>query len=489
MPIPKDILAVARPKNTFVVVYGKNKNLYAVRERLGCKYKEGRRVPVNGRTIGHIVDFKYVPIEKKIENISKSTKKVEKVDLKDWANIQLCDNLFSSVISELKQHYSDSDALKLYCIAILRVCYPDIKDCELKEFYDNSFLSELYPGVALSKNTVSKFINDIGKTCSRIISFMRARADKIDKDHHILIDGTLKTSNSKINTLSDFSRKSKIKGDRSIFVLYAYDLEAKEPVCCKCYPGNMIDAVAYNNFVQENHITKGLLVCDKGFPSSCAKEAFNANPDLHYLNPIKRNSKFIETHDLFNYTGVLKGVENIHYRKEKCHGTNKWLYSFKDINAACQEEQDWTRRIQKGKTSMEKLNQVKPCFGTIIFECDLDLEPEVIYSAYSKRWEIELVMRYYKFACGFDDTRVHDDYSVIGSEFCNFLSSLLTFKLLNKFDDTKVLNKETYKHVMRVLRRAKKIRLNQEDSEWSLININVSHEKLLNTLGLIELAD
>ena len=30
------------------------------------------------------------------------------VDLKDWANIQLCDNLFSSVISELKQHYSDS---------------------------------------------------------------------------------------------------------------------------------------------------------------------------------------------------------------------------------------------------------------------------------------------------------------------------------------------------------------------------------------------
>lgn len=128
-------------------------------------------------------------------------------------------------------------------------------------------------------------------------------------------------------------------------------------------------------------------------------------------------------------------------------------------------------------------------FGTIIFECDLDLEPEVIYSAYSKRWEIELVMRYYKFACGFDDTRVHDDYSVIGSEFCNFLSSLLTFKLLNKFDDTKVLNKETYKHVMRVLRRAKKIRLNQEDSEWSLININVSHEKFLNTLGLIELAD
>ena len=52
MPIPKDILAVARPKNTFVVVYGKNKNLYAVRERLGCKYKEGRRVPEMAGPLG-----------------------------------------------------------------------------------------------------------------------------------------------------------------------------------------------------------------------------------------------------------------------------------------------------------------------------------------------------------------------------------------------------------------------------------------------------
>gem|GEM_PF-6035407 len=29
-----------------------------------------------------------------------------------------------------------------------------IKDCELKEAYDNSFLSETYPDVALSRNTV-----------------------------------------------------------------------------------------------------------------------------------------------------------------------------------------------------------------------------------------------------------------------------------------------------------------------------------------------
>ena len=63
MPIPQEILSVKRPKNTIVIAYGKDKNLYAVRQRIGCKNINGRHVPVNGPTIGHIIDGKYVAIE------------------------------------------------------------------------------------------------------------------------------------------------------------------------------------------------------------------------------------------------------------------------------------------------------------------------------------------------------------------------------------------------------------------------------------------
>lgn len=45
MPIPKDILNVKRPKNTVVICYGKNKDHYAVRQRVGCEYKDGRHLP------------------------------------------------------------------------------------------------------------------------------------------------------------------------------------------------------------------------------------------------------------------------------------------------------------------------------------------------------------------------------------------------------------------------------------------------------------
>lgn len=81
MPIPADILAVERPKNTFVICYGKNKDHYAVRERLGCRYDHGRRVPINGKTIGHIIAHKFVPLD----DSHKPSVTSAPVTLKDWA--------------------------------------------------------------------------------------------------------------------------------------------------------------------------------------------------------------------------------------------------------------------------------------------------------------------------------------------------------------------------------------------------------------------
>ena len=480
MPIPQSILAVKRPVNTVVISYGKDKNLYAVRQRTGCKYVDGRRVPVNGPTIGHIVGGAYIPIDAAApQNVSTS-----QVDLKDWANIVLCDSIFNDMIEELCQVYSRMDALKIYCISILRVCDTGIKDYELKEAYDTGFLSEMHPGVALSKNTVSDFLNDLGKACSRITSFMRRRAANIGMDHHLLIDGTLKSDDSKVNTLSDFSRKARTKGTRDISVMYAFDLELMEPVCSKCFPGNMPDSVSYEAFIAENGITKGIVVADKGFPESAAGGYFKSHPDLHYLNPIKRNAKVIDSYQLLDFAGILVGYEGVTYAKRQCAEQGKWYYSFRDARRAAKEEQDWLRRAQKAKNyNLEELRCKQKVFGTVVLECDIDLPAEVVYKAYDSRWEIEIVMRFYKSACEFDETRVHDDYSVIGSEFCDFLSTVLTFKLIKRFDKAKALEKNTYKRIMSILARAKKVKFDRGD--WMLVKLNPSHEELLRDLAIL----
>jgi len=480
MPIPKKILAVERPVNTVVISYGKNKNFYAVRQRIGCKYVDGRRVPINGPTIGHIIDGVYTPVDTATpQNVS-----VSSVDLKDWANVVLCDAVFNDMIGELCQIYSRADALKIYCMSVLRVCDSGIKDYEIKEAYDTSFLSELYPGVALSKNTVSTLLNDLGKTCSRITRFMRNRTAVIGMDHHLLIDGTLKSDESTVNTLSDFSRKARIKGSRDISVLYAFDLELMEPICSKCFPGNMLDLVSYEAFIAENGITKGIIVADKGFPASAAGEYFKNHPDLHYLNPIKRNAKAIESYQLMDFDSILVGYEGITYSKKTCVEQGKWYYSFRDARRAAKEEQDWLRHANKTESySLEILREKQKVFGTVVLECDLDLPAEIVYKAYENRWEIEIVMRFYKSSCEFDETRVHDDYSVIGSEFCDFLATVLTFRLIKRFDEAKSLEKYTYKRIMSILTKAKKVNL--DGGNWTLIKLNPSHEELLKNLGII----
>ncbi|MDR1110888.1 MAG: transposase [Deltaproteobacteria bacterium] len=484
MPIPQDILSVERPTNTVVTAYGKNKNLYAVRKRTGCRYVGGRRVPINGPTIGHIIDGMFVPIDSAAPgNVS-----VSPADLKDWANVVLCDDVNKDMIDELCQVYGRADALKIYCVSTLRVCDPGIKDHELKNAYDASFLSEIYSGVALSKNAVCDFLNDLGRTCSRIVSFMRNRTAAVDMSHHLLIDGTLKSDESKVNSLSDFSRKARAKRTRDISVLYAFDLESMEPICSKCFPGNMPDMTSYEAFISENRITKGVIVADKGFPASAAGEYFRNHPDLHYLNPIKRNAKVIDDLRLLDFTDILDGYDGVTYVKKEHARQGKWLYSYRDAHRAAKEEQDWLRRAKKkGNFDYIELQGKQRVFGTMVLECDLDLSAGIIYKAYEKRWEIEIVMRYYKSALEFDETRVHDDYSVMGSEFCDFLSTVLTFKQLRRFDKVKILEKYTYKKIMSVLTRAKKVRLDGDN--WNLIKINPSYEEMLKDLGILPKPD
>ena len=53
---------------------------------------------------------------------------------------------------------------------------------------------------------------------------------EVGQGHHLLVEGTLKSDESGVNTLSDFFRKARTKGSRDISVIYAFNLEKKEPV-------------------------------------------------------------------------------------------------------------------------------------------------------------------------------------------------------------------------------------------------------------------
>ena len=91
-------------------------------------------------------------------------------------------------------------------------------------------------------------------------------------------------------------------------------------------------------------------------------------------------------------------------------------------------------------------------------------------------------MRYYKQSLRLDETRVHSDLSVIGSEFVNFLASDLTFRLINLLDSKKILERMSYGKVIKRLARGKKVTIG---GEWKMAKVNPSTEELYRELGLL----
>lgn len=71
---------------------------------------------------------------------------------------------------------------------------------------------------------------------------------------------------------------------------------------------------------------------------------------------------------------------------------------------------------------------------------------------------IELVFKAYKSSLDLDRTRVQENCSVIGNEFINFLSSLVTSRIMREFEKKGLVDDDSYGDVMGDLNSALKIR-------------------------------
>ena len=163
MPIPPEILAVERPKSTRVKKSG---DRWLVIKRT-CRREGKRNIPVDLGTIGEIVNGRYVELRKEPRKRT--------IDVKDYGEVKLCTICAGDMLQDLARVWNISDAKKLYCIAVLRTAYGDIRNRDLKLQYETSFLSEMIPGVSLSENTVSGFLDEIGRGMSAITEFMNNR--------------------------------------------------------------------------------------------------------------------------------------------------------------------------------------------------------------------------------------------------------------------------------------------------------------------------
>lgn len=470
--VPQEIRNVERPKNTIVIDTGhEGAKRYEVKERKGVRYIKGKNPqPVNGKVIGYIFEGKFVSRRPKTGDI----------ELKSFGCSYLIWTLSRDILSDLASVYDLNEASQIYTIAALRVMRRHITDRRLNTAYCSSWLSELVPNVALSETTVSSFVKKLGNDYSRIVSFMKRRVDSLEKNHHIAIDGTLKQDNSVVNDLSDYSYKARVRNTREISVIYAYDIEKKEPVCCKVYPGNMVDATSYDDFIRENGIKTGLLVDDKGFPPSNIKHILSSNKGLGFLTPLKRNAKAITENNMYDFDSLIEGkFGNIPCRKHRLDN-GYFLYSFREPWTETKEEKDYLKHNAK-TFDRDDFREKDRSFGTIVLESNQDMEPKTAYDCYATRWLIELVFKYYKNSLDLDQTREQNNSSVIGSEFINFVSTLMTMRLVDRFGKIEELADESFCDIIDDLNSVQKIKVKDR---WEFVKMNPRTEDILDKLQI-----
>ena len=449
MAVPVEIRSVKRPINTVVIDTGANSVYrYPVRERSRTVYVAGGNPsPRNGKVIGHIIDGQFVPVKHKSS--------YQGPDMLSYGGAALVKAVSSDLLSELLQIYPAKEAYTMMSIAALRVIKPGIAGNRYNTHYQRTFVCQYYPGASLSKNSIKDLMERIGMDGGRRREFYQKRLAQVSKDHHIAIDGTLKEDNSTENDLSAFSRKARVKGCKEISILYAYDIEQMEPLCCEVFPGNSIDASSYQAFIRNNNITHGIIIDDKGFPPSKIEEELKQRPDLHFLTPIKRNDKRIANNDMLTFQGVLTGIDkHVLYCKRQIKG-GRYLYAFKEITLAGAEEHAFIEKARSGKPfDLKKYAKKKDTFGVIVFESDMNMDPRTAYLCYDDRWLLELVFRAYKNDECLDETRVQNDFTVIGSEFINFLSTVITCRIIRKSVQLDLLKDMSYKELMEDLNSA-----------------------------------
>ena len=444
MSIPENIRAVPRPTNTVVVLSGTGRYRYAVRQRSGTKYDaNGKAQPINGAIIGHIIDGRYVAKETKIVSQGVMPDKLS------YGASALAFSVVGDIKDDLRAVYECGDVDTILAMALLRVIRPRVTNTRLKSAYEHCFISKFIPYVGLSKNTVAKFIYHLGSNSQLMHDFYARRIDRLLPSCHIAIDGTLKQNTSIVNDLSNFSRKARVKGCRDVSIIYAYVIETMEPLCSMILPGNIIDASAYRAFIRNNNIEKGIIVTDKGFPPNKIRQELAEHKDLHYITPIRRNDVRISEYSLLEFDSAIRYEEKAVVCRKVVTKDGLYLYSFRDISGYAKENTNYIMRtIKNNSFDAQEYKSREEKSGLIVFESDLDLEPSSVYKTFKERWLLELMFNRYKNEEYFDETRVHNDFSVQGLEFINFISTLITSRILNKLEENNVLNGITYGELM-----------------------------------------
>ena len=423
--IPDEIKTVKRPEKTEIRLYGGKYRVVPYISLWDAEKKRSykRSLPYIG-TIEKI-NGEYVYVEDKDRDLH------DRPGVKIYGDFQFINNLSQDLRDDLMEFFGKEKGNQIYVYTLLRILYGN-QYTSFQDNYIHSYISEVYPDIPVSKNTVADFTKEVGEYDNHNKEFLIKRI----RDHRILIfDGTTIVNDG--NTpFSEYGRKYKQTKRKQICKMKVYDVTNREPVYSEVIPGNVIDKQAFISVLSRFNLENTIIIVDKGFNSKANIEYLIEN-NIKFIVPMNDNSKDLQTIlEQNKFAETFKFNEKV-IKCFKVPHNNSILYCYKDPFISATQESNYLANINRNKDgyTFENIEKKQSLFGVIAFYSNCDFGTEEPYKYYKERWIIEENIRIEKSSLNESVERKHNLKSILGNEFFIQLEMIIYSRILHVIED------------------------------------------------------
>jgi transposase len=287
---------------------------------------------------------------------------------------------------------------KIYCMAYTRLFHQSpIK--RMPFYFNNTFLSEEFKGLAFSDKTISKILHKIGGEQSSIDSFLNSF---VKSSNAAFIDATSVFTQSHQIFEARLGYNTKRQKDPQLNLLYLYDYKLIMPLYYRVIQGDLREISAFKLTLEQSGLKDAIVIRDKGFSSEKNIEALRKS-QLQYILPLRHNSAKID-YPGFN-TGTKQDMDGYFKYKSRYIWFRKIaieqgsLILFLDEDLRINEEKDHLDRITKfpEEYNQDSFFERQKRMGILALITNIsDMKAEALFQKYKSRCEVEQLFDLFK---------------------------------------------------------------------------------------------
>jgi len=456
---------VLKHKKKGIEIEQKGNNYYA--RRIGSVWdpSKGRSQKVTLEYLGKVTPERIVPSIRK--------RKAEIGGILEFGHFAFLERFVNNIKEPLVDIFP-KDWQSLISTACIKLCYLE-PFSRMKIRHDTSWSRRLWPGAALSQNSITQLLPRIGRQWRAQREFFKT----ISKDEkHMAVDLSHFFSSSQNIPWLEVSHNPEGIWKPQLEILLMWGTSNKRPGFIKLLPGATHSAKSLTNTIQESGMQEVIAIMDMGFYSPDNIDLLE-DAGIQYAMALKRDLPIVHHSTQLKYNQYFHYKKHAQWWRSNDLGDGRMVYHYLDKTLADNEESNYLAKIEEGITTKAKYKRIKKRFGTLSIITDTGLPAEDVYQLYKERREIEYAFEAFKKTLDADITWMRSRESMQGYLFIHFIALHLYSQVLDHLKRKELLERYS---VLDILTYLSKVCVVEVDGEDRLAEVSKQTRKVIELL-------